>query len=58
MQGCNPSADSAARIAGSAKRSRAVLLQAWQHAINPRGSGTESPINGDIFPEQLLGHYR
>jgi hypothetical protein len=58
MQGCNPSADSVARIAGSAPRSRALVLQAWQHAINPRGSGTESPIHGDIIPEQLGGHYR
>jgi hypothetical protein len=42
MQGCNPSADSVARIAGSAQRSRALVLQAWQYAIIPGVRG-QSP---------------
>ncbi len=58
MQGCTPSADSVAGIAGS-QTPALFTKQSWQKAKNPRGSGTESPFYwGDKIPEQLEGHYR
>ena len=59
MQGCNPSADSVAGIAGSERSRSLTPSNPGSNAINPRGSGTASPFyRGDTIPEQLMGHFR
>ena len=57
MQGCNPSADSVAGIAGGLNRSRALAILAA--CDKSQGFGDSVPdFHGDIIAEQLVGHYR
>ena len=59
MQGCNPSADSVAGIAGSVSRSRALALAILAACDKSQGFGDSVPdFQGDIIAEQLVGHYR
>src|SRR5580698_6175537 len=53
-QGCDQSADSAARMLGAAAAAPAAKLHSGAKAINPRGLGTESPDWGRPCLENCL----